>query len=438
MQKKLIQSVLVGVLISAYPAPAQLNQVFNNIFTRALFTDFQATGTGVHQNHFKNAAVAASKNLTPALNSLIARNVSSFPLPATSTGLAFDFAAGKVLDVSESGGPILGESAQTLGRGKFNLGLNYTYLNMSSLRGLKTRDLRFTFVHEDVLLPGLGDSENESDVLDLFLDLDVNANIFAAFGTYGITKNFDLGVAIPLINLSFKVDARAVVNSFTFANLGEANHRYNDNKTNPDLDKEFAHHESVSGLGDIGLRLKYSFLQSAGVNMAALLDVRLPTGDEEKFFGTGKTNARLSWIASKKIQSFAPHLNLGYERRGAGLDSDQLEVTLGFAQKLVPSLNFAVEFLGEFDLNKDEVYRFFDKDFEPIFERNKLTGASYERHIDLTNVARRNNDNTLSAAFGFRAAPSASFLILGNVLVALNDGGLRATVAPTFGMTMNF
>jgi hypothetical protein len=42
------------------------------------------------------------------------------------------------------------------------------------------------------------------------------------------------------------------------------------------------------------------------------------------------------------------------------------------------------------------------------------------------------------ASFGFRAAPSDRIMFLGNVLLSLNDGGLRSSVAPTIGATLTF
>jgi len=438
MQKKITGFILASVLTLAWPAQAQLNQVFKGVFDRILINDFQLTGTGVHQDHFKPAADYANSQLTPSLNSLIARNVASFPLPATAAGVTFDFSSGKLVNISESLGPIFAETAQTLGKSRFNFGVNYTYLSLNKLRGLATRDIRFTFIHQDVGVVGLGDSENESDIVDLFLNLDVNANIFAAFGTYGVTNNLDIGVAIPFVNLSISGEAFAMVNSFTFANMGNANHRFNMDPLNPDLDDLVAYDESASGLGDIGLRVKYSFLRGAGLDLAALLDVRLPTGDEKDFLGTGKTNARLAWIVSKKIDTFSPHLNVGYERRAADRDSDQLELTAGFAQKILAGVNFAIEVSGEFDINKKEANQFFPRETESIFEQNKNTQARYERRIDLSNIVERNNDNILNASIGFRAAPSDRFLVLGNVLVPLNDGGLRSNVVPTLGVSVNF
>ena len=447
MQKKIAYSALLAFLMLAPAAYAQLDQLFNKIFERVLITDFQTSGTGVHANHFIPAATYASNQLTPALNSMISRNLSSLPLPATSAGVTFDFSSGQILQISQSLGPIFAETAQTLGKGRFNMGLNYTYMNLAKLRGVRTEDIRFTFTHEDVNQPGLGDNPNESDLVDLALGLDVSAHTFAAFGTYGLASNLDVGVLIPFINISLNGETKAVIESFTFASSGNANHRFNNDPLDPDLDdnvpyESIATPQSATGLGDVGLRLKYSFLRGRTVESAALLDIRLPTGDEHDFLGTGKATAKLTWILSKKIGDFSPHFNLGYGRRSANLDSDQLELTLGFSQKVVKGMNFAAAFIGQFDLNKSEVPTFFPAGTQVIHQevQNQTTGgtAQYDKVVDLSNIPERNNDNTAIASFGFRAAPSDRVMFLGNVLLSLNDGGLRSNVAPTIGATLSF
>jgi hypothetical protein len=57
--------------------------------------------------------------------------------------------------------------------------------------------------------------------------------------------------------------------------------------------------------------------------------------------------------------------------------------------------------------------------------------------VSLSNIPDRSNDNLYNVSAGIRYSPSAQVLILANILVPLNDGGLRAPVAPTFGVSVN-
>ncbi|MCI0699297.1 transporter [candidate division KSB1 bacterium] len=442
MHKKaiLLSLLVLGVLFLARPASAQLDQVFTRIFNDILDTKFRLSGSlGLHGTHFQEAAQNASAQLSPALNSLIASNISSFPLSATVAGATFDFSSGKPVMIKESLGPIFAENARTLGQGKFNVGFNYTYLGLEKFRGLRTKDIRFTFTHIDFPKTGvLGDNPNESDLVNLNLDLNVNANLFVLLATYGITNNLDIGFAIPLANISLRGNSKATVESFTFARDDTARHQFGNDPIRPELTTFSNYNESATGLSDIALRLKYSFLRSAEIDLAALLDLRLPTGDKKDFLGTGKMNARFSWIMSKKIGDFLPHLNLGYERRGADRDSDEFELIAGFDQKIVSGVTFAAEFLGEFDVNRDEKIELLPGETAIIVRPRNAAIPPLVRQIDLSNVPERDRDNAMSAALGFRVAPSERLLLLGNVLVPLNDGGLRSNVAPTLGVTISF
>ncbi len=431
---------LLLLLVLAGTSHAQLNKTFENIFNRVLRDDLRLS-PGQHGTHFFQAADQANAALAPALNSLIASNVSSFPLSSTVAGVTFDFSSGQPMSIAESLGPIFAEKAQTLGKGKLNIGFNFTNLNLARLRGMKTEDIRFTFAHQDLTGEGeLGENPTENDVIDLFLNLDANANIFAFYGTWGVTNNFDVSVAVPVVNVSMNGTARAVINSFTFARLGRAFHSFNADQLNPDLVDDIPYDESVTGLGDVALRLKYGVAAGGQVDMAALADIRFATGEETDFLGTGKTNARFSWIMSKKVGNFVPHLNLGYDYRGADLDSDEFEFVLGFDNKIAKGVTFAADLLAELDINSDESIELAPGS-RMILDRFVTTAgdtAISARDVDLSNISNRDNDNTLDLALGFRIAPSENMLFLANILVPLNDGGLRSTFAPTFGFAISF
>ncbi|MGH7496080.1 MAG: transporter [bacterium] len=426
MNKKTVLLALAGILASASATQAQLklDKVFENIFNKVLNQDL-ILSPGDHARHYLDAAADANRVLTPALNALIASNVSSFPLTATTAGVTFDWSTGRPVSITQSLGPIFAETAETLGKGKINAEVNFTYLNLAQLRGLATKDTRFAFFHEDVDQTGiLGDTNFESDILNLTLGFDVNASIFVSSATVGVTNNLDIGLAIPIVNVRLSGEAHAVLEGPTsdiFHILG-AN----------DVIDVVPYDESATGLGDVALRLKYSFVRGAGINLAAFIDARFPTGEKENFLGTGKTNTRFSMIGSKKMRNFSPHINLGYNYRPAEFDSDELELAVGFDQKVAEGVTVAVDLLGEL---KDAI-QFLPEETVTIVYQQQTNFVP--RKVDLTNIPQKDYDNTLNAAFGFRIAPSERALFLGNILVPLNDGGLRPEITPTIGMTLSF
>lgn len=193
--------------------------------------------------------------------------------------------------------------------------------------------------------------------------------------------------------------------------------------------------ESASGLGDIALRLKYNLFKSDKIFWASLFEVRLPTGNADDFLGAGKANIKVYSIFSKRIGQFTPHLNLAYDRRNVSFDSDEFEFTAGFDQRIVSGVNFAFEVSGDFDLNSREAIALFPGSVRIV---DRLPAGNRERNLRLSNVPERDNDNTLNAAVGLRVAASERLLFLGNVLVPLNDAGLRSTFVPTIGLTTSF
>ena len=427
-----IASCLLVLTVSAVPAQSQLNQQLDNLFDDFLREGF-VRSPGEHGEHFIPSANLASDELTPALNNLISGNVASFPLTSTVAGVTFDPVTGQTL--TSSLGPIFTEPVETVGAGNISIGLSATYLSLNQFRGLPTDQMRFTFLHQDVAEPGLGDSSNESDVVDLFLDLDVDASIVAVFATFGLSRNLDLSVAVPFVNVGMKGNARARVNSATILLGGNANHSFGGDSLNPVLQRVIPYDVSAGGVGDLAVRLKYRFTDEKSANgVAALLDVRLPTGDSDDFLGTGNFTARTLLIGSARMGEFTPHVNLGFDYRNSDFDSDEFEVAIGFDQVIFTNWVFALEFLGEFDLDSAETIE--------IFPGTETIHGRIENIVDLSNIPERRNDHRMDTSIGFRYAPvlkqSVQIQILANLIVPLQDGGLRSGVAPTFGFSLSF
>ena len=419
------------------PLHAQLNKTFERMFNTFLRDDL--TSETPFGRAFDDAARDANSVLVPAFNSLLASNVASFPLTSTVAGIYFDLSSGDPTMITESLGPIYAETAETVGRNKLNAGFNFAHYNLAELRGLALENIRFTFTSDDLSGDGtLGDFPLETETIDIFPDLDINANTFLIFATYGVTSRLDVGVAVPIINLSITGEARAVINSTSFLLAGIAVNNFNNNFLNPDLEDTFTYNQSATGLGDVALKLKYTFLRGRSLDLAALVDIRFPTGDEKEFLGTGKTNVKFSWIMSRKLGSFAPHLNLTYDRRGADFESSELEIYAGFDQKLSSRVTFVLDFLGEYDLDADKTIALFPGTRRLVFNQSLQGPAQFERDIELSNIPDYNRDNTLNAAVGFKCALSKRALIMANVLVPLQDGGLRSSIVPIVGAAITF
>lgn len=428
--------IVLCISLPETPARAQLNKAFSDIFNEILVVRLQRSGSpGQHGSHFLESATRANSELVPALNGLISGNVSSFPLSSTAGGVLFDFSTGQPVRVAESMGPILAENAKPLGKGKILLEANYTYLDLVQFRGLPTDQMRFTFTHLDVTNDGtLGDNPNEDDVIDLFMDLHAQAGIGAVVATMGVTNDLDVSLAVPIVTVRLNGTARAVINSYTFGRLGHANHLFAGDTLRPILSTEVPYSQTATGLGDVAVRLKYSLSRGGSIDLATLVDVRLPTGKKEEFLGSGNSTVRLWAILSKRAGDFTPHLNLGYAHKAAPYQSDAVEFRAGFDSKLTTSFTWAVDILGQIDVNPDEAIKLAPGSVNLI---NLVPGGQAISRVSLSNIPDRDNDNAFSASLGFRYAPSDQVMLFGNVLLPMNDGGLRAHVAPTVGLSIS-
>ena len=448
-------ALLCSTALICSTANAQLSTVFSDMFRTILGPASlqRAGGQANHQNHFLHSDTVANAQIVPALNSLITGNVSSFPLSSTGAGVIYEASAGLdpvtglPLPAATSLGPIFGETAKPLGAGKIALEVSYTYLDLASFRGLPTNQMQFAFTHQEVRTNGrvdsvLGLNPNESDVITVTTDLHARAQIGALSATVGVTKDLDIGLALPLISITLSGTAKAVISSYSFAVGGFANHYFGGDSLHPVLQTTYPYSRTATGIGDLAFRAKYSIVRGGSLDAAALVDVRLPTGKTEDFLGTGKVTARIWGILSRRIGDVTPHLNVGYTRNPADFQSDALEFRAGFDSKFFSNLTFALDLLGHIDLNTSKAIHLAPGsttiyDHPGKFPTTDSTGVA-ARQVANSNIPDSNTDNIYAAAVGFRYSPAEKFVIVFNMLVPLNNKGLRAALAPTLGFSASF
>ncbi|WP_164926867.1 transporter [Chlorobaculum tepidum] len=77
-----------------------------------------------------------------------------------------------------------------------------------------------------------------------------------------------------------------------------------------------------NGIGDLALQIKWRFyeLPDSGFNLAIKPGLTIPTGDENKGFGTGKVSGDVTLIATREAKLATFHVNLGYSRNAYKLD----------------------------------------------------------------------------------------------------------------------
>jgi hypothetical protein len=429
-----VKSILILFLVLLGNVYSQtLKEQINGMFDDILLLE---VSPGEHKGHFLPSNVASSQAVITSLQNFIGSSISSFPLSSSTASVTFDFSTGRPIPTSTSFGPIFSERAQTLGRGRINMGMNFTAIQFEKIRGVSLEDMRLSFTHEDVGDPGLGDSPNEFDIMDFHMNMDIGASIFAIFFTYGVTDNFDISVALPFINVSIKTDPFAEMNSFTWVSNDSANHYFGGTRAEPVLTKSPEPiNDDATGIGDIAIRAKYNFVRDKEIDFGAMLEFRASTGDADNFLGAGYSSLRTVLIGSKIIENFAPHLNIAYRKKFTDLDRDEFEFIIGWDQKIAEWFTIVIDVLGRFQIGDQVESQEFPED--PMLKWT-VGSTEYTQSISLTNIPNYSQDNSLDAAFGVKFKLKESLLILGNVFVPLNDGGLRADVVPTLGMEFSF
>src|SRR5262245_3640406 len=164
-----------------------------------------------HAPHF----TASSLQGLDTLNAAITSNLGLFAFNSTVAGFTFDIERGIPVRTTESLGPLLAERAPTLGAGRLNVAFAYTRLDFKRFQGQPLSDLSLTFQHEDLNGNGIRDTTGifsfESDEISVDLDLKIQEDVFAFFATYGLMRNWDVGIVVPLVHIHIRADAQATI-----------------------------------------------------------------------------------------------------------------------------------------------------------------------------------------------------------------------------------
>lgn len=402
-----------GLLLSGTPARADLATLIPNLFgPDGIVLNPPPAGFFSHEAHYRVDSRGELTNINDALRG----QLSTFPLPSPASGFTFklDPATGVFERSTESFGPIFADRAETIGRGRFSIGVTYQRFTFDELDGvdLTNGDLTLTFRHEPTAqilgFPQPFTFEGDTVTAQIFADIDSDLFVFTA--TYGILDNLDVSIAIPIVHTRIKVTGMATINHLATAATPDI-HRFpngTDFLTVRDEDED-------TGIGDIVLRGKYNFYRSERVSLAAALDLRLPTGDEDNLRGLDTVRVSPFIIASGKVLGISPHVNLGVDIGDTSKIENEFFYRIGFDWSIVRPVTFAFDLLGRYIIDNERP------------QAGRLLGS--------TEVS---DDHIVNAAFGVKINPWRNLLVLFNLLVPLNDTGLRDDVTPLIGLEWTF
>ena len=202
--------------------------------------------------------------------------------------------------------------------------------------------------------------------------------------------------------------------------------------------KAFVKSGRASGIGDLVVRLKGTAIKTGHTGLALGADVRLPTGDENNLLGSGAAAVKPFLAFSFGAGKVAPHLNAAYSWNGKSVLAGN--VRTGEKKSLPNEFVFA----GGLDWGAaDRLTLAFDVLGRRVIDSPRLQSQTFtalDGHTTLPDIhfLPSASFNVLNGSFGLKFNPTGKLLVDLNVLVKLNDAGLRAKVTPFFGVEYSF
>ena len=322
-------------------------------------------------------------------------------------------------------GPIIGERAETIGKGQFDIGVSLSFVDFSTINGDSLGDLvnQPSINGRVVSFPVPGGVVLKDGRFSNFLPVEVHANIDvqATIGTpsitYGVTPDLDVNLSLPLIETYLNVKVNETVPDprlpqFMLRDCSPNGPADDPNTCQPGeirpttINRQAA--DRAVGFGDLLLRLKYIILRDKPVDLAAGLGVSFPSGNPDNFQGTGTYQLLPGLVVSKVIaERFEPLLNLVADLNANDISRSSFRWAVGSTAQVYGPLTAAAVFLG----------------------RNEFNALSDP--IEAPFFFQINRNDYYDFSFGLRCLFGESGVVSANVIVPLNRDGLRADYIPT-------
>src|SRR5579871_1393091 len=306
-----------------------------------------------HKSEFLGDFIS-SQGLGP-INEAIGVQLAELPFASPSNSVSFTYDTSLKTFVpsnEETLGPIIGERAGTIGRRRVYVAFSFEYFNFNRVDGQDLSNLATVLQHQ----PTAGDPNSSDpgnlpcpnttgmyakyttsppanpcftrDFFQAINSIDLSAQQYSIYLTYGLTSRLDLSAVIPILHVN--VSATNTTTIFTNSVAGPADgpdgvfHQFNPAGVPscsassvqpggvPCLKATFSNSGKTTGIGDVVLRGKYELYKGEKAGFAAGVNVRLPSGDVDNFLGSGTTGVEPFGVISYSAR-VSPHVEVGYE-----------------------------------------------------------------------------------------------------------------------------
>lgn len=413
-----------------------------------------------------------------ALNSAIATQITLLPVASPASGFTFEFdrSTGVYRRSSQTFGPVLTERAETIGKHKIFIAGTFQRFRFDTIDGKPLHNWPAVFTHVAGTGPNGAAEPYETQFITTNNSLDLKVNQFTFFATYGVTNHFDVSVAVPFVQIGMNAASYATINrtvgtepalvngvlqpccssgppyanyfdpanpatslTHTFSNsqYGTAAASVNNLYGDP------SRHDA-EGLGDVIFRFKDNLYHGERMSLSLLTDLRLPTGDAMNLLGSGAIGWKPFMALSVRTGPVTPHVNAGYQWNGQSILGGNLITgtkdnlpgyafwSAGADYGVFRRLTVAADYIGQELINAPRIGVTTYTSQLPLVTTGKV--ETFGSAAPVTNQTY----NQSNLAIGVKASVIGQFVVAGNLLVALNDGGLRQKVVPLIGLSYTF
>lgn len=431
-----VVGVLTSVPLSAQSRPATLSTLFEDVFgPNGLVVssdDVQLDGSN-HAAHF-NSAFQSDFRL---MNIALATQLTTIPVPSPASGFIykFDSATGTFVRATRSFGPILADRAETIGRDRLAFSFNEQVFSFDRLDGVSLSGIPAVFRHD-----AYQSTAGRSDVISTINTVRASVAQFTGAVTYGVLERFDVSLAVPIVRTRLSLLSNATVQRVGTGTQLQV-HYFRDETASGrhGTSHQFFAEGRAAGIGDLLVRAKGTLMREGGRALAAGIDMRLPTGDEENLLGAGGPGARPFVAFSATFGRVAPHANLAYQWNGTsrlGGDAraaekrdlpDQFIYAAGSDISVNPRVSLVFDIVGQRVINSPRLSTF-------AFVATGPAGAAALEDLRFQNTSYWGS----SGAVGMKVNVAPRLLINFNLRFALNNGGLTDRVSPLIGAEFAF
>ena len=359
------------------------------------------------------AAEATRATLTRALLSAIA----TLPVSTSSSGFTYRLnpTLGTVERASETFGPFFVERALTSGAGQASLGFTFQFASFHSLDGHDLTDGQFITISNQ-----FRDEPAPFDIETLTLDVKTSTATF--YGNVGLSDRVDLGVAVPVVRLDVNgTQSNTYCDGVEIPRETCLNDIFNRGRTLIPARGQ----ARTLGLADIAVRSKVRLTGDGPGAVAAGVEVRLPTGQEENLLGAGDLALRFQGLASAEAGRTSFHGNFTMGTGGLGR-----EISYGGAVSVAATPQFTV--VGELLARRIAGVQ----GIEAVIAPHPLIRNP---PVDTLRLIPGGEDRTIAfAVTGFKWNLGGTWLLHGHVLWPLTDAGLTARFTPTVALDYSF